>query len=60
VHGRDDQVIPVDNSIRLLHLIDHSQLHVFGRCGHWTQIEWADAFNDLLLEFLAPADGDRS
>lgn len=53
VHGRDDQVIPLDTSLRLLHLIDRSQLHVFGRCGHWTQIEHSAAFNRLLDEFLA-------
>lgn len=52
IHGRDDRVIPLDNALRLLHLIDRSQLHVFGRCGHWTQIEHAKAFNDLLLRFL--------
>ena len=53
VHGRDDRVIPLANSLRLLQLIDRSQLHVFGRCGHWTQIEHAVAFNGLLLSFLA-------
>lgn len=52
IHGRDDQVIPVDNALRLLQLIHRSQLHVFGRCGHWTQIEHAAAFNELLLDFL--------
>jgi 2-hydroxy-6-oxo-octa-2,4-dienoate hydrolase len=52
VHGRDDQVIPVDNSFRLVQLIDKAELHVFGRCGHWTQIEWADEFNALLLRFF--------
>ncbi|MDO8363123.1 MAG: alpha/beta fold hydrolase [Actinomycetota bacterium] len=52
IHGRDDRVIPVDNAYRLLQLIDRSQLHVFGRCGHWTQIEHAKAFNSLLLSFL--------
>jgi len=52
IHGRDDQVIPVDNAYRLLQLIDRAQLHVFGRCGHWTQIEHAAAFNELLLDFL--------
>ena len=41
VHGRDDQVIPLSNSLRLLELIDRSQLHVFGQCGHWVQIEHA-------------------
>jgi 2-hydroxymuconate-semialdehyde hydrolase len=53
VHGRDDKVIPLDNAYRLLQLIDDSQLHVFGRCGHWTQIEHADEFNALVGEFLA-------
>lgn len=45
VHGRDDQVIPVSNSLHLHELIDDSRLHVFGRCGHWVQIEHAEAFN---------------
>ena len=53
VHGRDDRVIPVDNAYRLLRLLDDSQLHVFGRCGHWTQIERADEFNRLVGDFLA-------
>ncbi|MGB8859258.1 MAG: alpha/beta fold hydrolase [Ilumatobacteraceae bacterium] len=52
VHGRDDKVIPLENASRLLQLISRSQLHVFGRCGHWTQIEHAAAFNALLLQFL--------
>lgn len=53
VHGRDDKVIPLSNSLRLLELIEKSQLHIYGRCGHWTQIEWADDFNDSLVKFLA-------
>jgi 2-hydroxy-6-oxo-octa-2,4-dienoate hydrolase len=52
VHGRDDRVIPLENSIRLLGLIERSELHVFGRCGHWTQIERAAEFNALLARFL--------
>lgn len=52
VHGREDQVIPLANSYRLLELIPEAQLHVFGQCGHWTQIEFATEFNDLLLGFL--------
>ena len=54
VHGRDDRVIPLANAYRLLELIERAQLHVFGRCGHWTQIEWAADFNAALLRFLAP------
>ena len=52
VHGREDQVIPLANAHRLLELIPDAELHVFGRCGHWSQIEHADAFNRLVLDFL--------
>lgn len=52
VHGRDDQVIPLENSFRLGQLIEKAELHVFGRCGHWTQIEWSDEFNALLMRFF--------
>ena len=56
IHGREDQVIPVSNSIRLSQWISRSQLHVFGRCGHWTQIEHAKRFIQLVGNFLAEAD----
>ena len=52
IHGRDDRVIPLSNAEQLVRLIERAQLHVFGRCGHWTQIEWAEEFNALLLRFL--------
>lgn len=53
VHGRDDRVIPLANSLRLLQLITASQLHVFGQCGHWVQIEHQVRFNALVAAFLA-------
>jgi 2-hydroxymuconate-semialdehyde hydrolase len=53
IHGREDIVIPVENSIRLHRLIKKSQLHIFGQCGHWTQIEHKDRFNQLLLNFFS-------
>lgn len=52
VHGRDDKVIPLSTSLRLHELIDDSDLHVFGRCGHWTQIERSAPFTALVSEFL--------
>lgn len=55
IHGREDQVIPVNNSITLANWISRSQLHIFGRCGHWTQIEHAARFNQLVINFLAEA-----
>jgi 2-hydroxymuconate-semialdehyde hydrolase len=53
IHGRDDQIIPLANSLTLARWIDRSQLHVFGRCGHWTQIEHAARFARLLIDFFA-------
>lgn len=52
VHGRDDRVIPLATSLTLNQWIVDSQLHVFGRCGHWTQIEHAARFNRLVRDFL--------
>jgi len=52
VHGRDDRVIPLQTSLMLNQWIDDSQLHVFGRCGHWTQIEHAAEFAALVESFL--------
>lgn len=52
VHGRDDRVIPMSTSLRLLDLIDNSQLHVFARCGHWVQIEHGERFTRLVEGFL--------
>ncbi len=53
IHGRDDRVIPLSNSLTLNRWIDDSQLHVFGRCGHWVQIEHSADFNHLVSHFLA-------
>ncbi len=59
VHGRDDRVIPLANALHLLDVVPDVRLHVFGRCGHWTQIEHADAFVRLLIDFLSPAGGTQ-
>ncbi|WP_298425626.1 alpha/beta fold hydrolase [Rhodoblastus sp.] len=55
IHGRDDKVIPLTNSLTLLQWIERSQLHVFSRCGHWVQIEHAARFAQLLDNFFAEA-----
>lgn len=56
IHGREDRVIPLQNSLTLAQWIPNAQLHVFGHCGHWTQIEHSARFNRLVGEFLAEAD----
>jgi len=52
IHGREDQVIPLETSYRLLELIDNADLHVFSKCGHWSQIERNAEFNRLALDFF--------
>jgi pimeloyl-ACP methyl ester carboxylesterase len=37
---------------RPINLLPDADLHVFARCGHWTQIERADEFTDLVTGFL--------
>lgn len=55
IHGREDRVIPLSSSLRLLEMIPRAELHVFGQCGHWTQIEHAARFNQLVVNFFAAA-----
>ena len=53
VWGRNDRFVPMDAGLRLLSGIAGSELHIFRDCGHWAQWEHADAFNQLVLNFLA-------
>lgn len=52
MHGRDDVVVPLETSLTLLRRLPRAQLHVFGRCSHWIQIEHRDAFNEQVAWFL--------
>jgi len=52
VHGREDVIVPVERSIRFNEVIPNSELHVFGNCGHWTQIEMRERFVELVIPFL--------
>ena len=55
IHGREDKVIPLSVSLELARMIERAQLHVFGHCGHWTQIEHTARFTQLVANFLAEA-----
>lgn len=56
IHGREDRIIPLQVSQTLAQWLTKSQLHVFGQCGHWTQIEHAERFARLVEDFLTEAD----
>jgi len=52
IHGREDKVIPMETSLKLLRMIGNAQLHIFGKCGHWTQIEHTEEFAGLICSFF--------
>jgi 4,5:9,10-diseco-3-hydroxy-5,9,17-trioxoandrosta-1(10),2-diene-4-oate hydrolase len=50
--GREDRVNPLDGALVALKQIPKAQLHVFPNCGHWAQIEAAEAFHAVTKTFL--------
>ena len=52
IHGRDDRLIPYQSSLYFLEHLPDADLHVFARCGHWTQIEHPERFHATLSAFL--------
>lgn len=50
--GRDDRTITLDGAQLMLKLIRDVQLHVFGNCGHWVQLERQAEFERLVADFL--------
>jgi 4,5:9,10-diseco-3-hydroxy-5,9,17-trioxoandrosta-1(10),2-diene-4-oate hydrolase len=52
IWGREDRVNPLDGALIAVKQLRRAQLHVFGSCGHWAQLEKFDEFNELSLRFL--------
>jgi 2-hydroxymuconate-semialdehyde hydrolase len=59
VHGRDDQVIPLAASERLVDLLPHAHLETVPECGHWVQIEHTDRFCSVAADFFNGYGGDQ-
>ncbi|QUR69133.1 4,5:9,10-diseco-3-hydroxy-5,9,17-trioxoandrosta-1(10),2-diene-4-oate hydrolase [Mycobacterium spongiae] len=55
IWGREDRVNPLDGALVALKTMPRAQLHVFGQCGHWAQVEKFDEFNRLTSDFLGGA-----
>ncbi len=53
IHGMQDVVIPVSRTWDLLNTIPLADAHVFNQCGHWSQVEKADEFNEVVGAYLA-------
>ncbi|MEU0506182.1 alpha/beta fold hydrolase [Nocardia sp. NPDC005998] len=50
--GRDDRVTPVEGALLPSRQLPRADLRLFGRCGHWVQIERKDAFERAVIDFL--------
>ncbi|MGW6281284.1 alpha/beta fold hydrolase [Kribbella sp. NPDC055071] len=50
--GRDDRTITLEGAQLMLKQIRDVQLHVFGNCGHWVQLERQAEFEQQVLSFL--------
>ena len=55
IHGREDRVVPPDASLTMHKLLKNSQLHMIGKCGHWTMMEHPTRFRQLVENFLDEA-----
>jgi 2-hydroxy-6-oxonona-2,4-dienedioate hydrolase len=53
IHGRDDRVVPFEQSLHLVSSVANSRLVLLNQCGHWAMIEHADEFNRLVTDFVA-------
>lgn len=52
VHGRDDAIVSLETSLYLVQRLPNVQLHVYGQCSHWVQVERSQSFHRLLLDFF--------
>lgn len=59
MHGREDRIIPLEVAVRAHRHLANSQLHVFGQCGHWVQLEREDEFVAQLEMFLDATEVSR-
>jgi 2-hydroxymuconate-semialdehyde hydrolase len=53
IHGVQDVVIPVSRTWELLNIIPTADAHIFSQCGHWSQVERAAEFNQVVAQYLA-------
>jgi 2-hydroxymuconate-semialdehyde hydrolase len=53
LHGRDDRIVPEENSVALAMAVPHADVHLLANTGHWLQLERANLVNSLIVNFLS-------
>ncbi|MGV9661894.1 alpha/beta fold hydrolase [Nocardia niigatensis] len=51
--GRDDRVSPVDMALLPMRTVRNGEIHIFPNCGHWVMVEQKEAWEAVVLAFLA-------
>jgi 4,5:9,10-diseco-3-hydroxy-5,9,17-trioxoandrosta-1(10),2-diene-4-oate hydrolase len=54
VWGREDRILPAVHAQEAARVLPRARIEVFPECGHWPQMEKAEEFNRLMVEFLSP------
>ena len=52
VWGMDDRFGALDVGLQITRTVVDGRMHIFTKCGHWAQVEYAAAFNRLVIDFL--------
>jgi 2-hydroxy-6-oxonona-2,4-dienedioate hydrolase len=52
VWGMDDRFGALDIGLLMMRRFQNPRMHIFSKCGHWAQVEHADEFNALVLDFM--------
>ena len=53
VWGMDDRAGALDVGLLMTRMIPNAQMHIYNKCGHWAQVEHAEEFSQLVLDFIA-------
>jgi 2-hydroxy-6-oxonona-2,4-dienedioate hydrolase len=52
VWGMDDRFGALDIGLLMMRRFQNPRMHIFAKCGHWAQVEHADEFNALVMDFM--------
>lgn len=52
IHGMQDVVIPPSRTWEILNVVPNADAHIFSQCGHWSQVERADEFNQVITDWI--------
>src|SRR3546814_6712282 len=55
-HGRQDRIVPLDTSLYLLEHLQHAELYVLDRSGHWSQLERWDIMRPMIERHFGARD----